>query len=175
MQPQNPAFGVVPPGVGQPAYRAARRKPTRAEVPPPVINGVRLMYAGLAVTVLSFIFGLVDITRLDRVATKDPLTPVQLAAQSSVGILAVFAFIGSIIGFVMWPVCASAIRRGRLWGAVVGTVFFGLDTIGMLSVLVGVHGGAASKMFSVLVWVVGLVAIILAWNPQARAFYRAFR
>jgi serine/threonine protein kinase len=190
MQPQGPAFGAAPqwggqpgavqpgmaqPGMIQPGYRAARRRPMRSEVPPPVLTSLRFMWAGLGLTVANFIVGIVDIGRLENVATNNPVTPEQVTAQNGVAFLALFSFCAAIIGFVMWPVCATAIRRGRQWGAVTGTVFMGLDLIGTLFVVIGVRGAPLSVLFSLLVWVAGLVAIILAWNPQARAFYQAFR
>jgi serine/threonine protein kinase len=190
MQPQAPAFGAAPqwtgqpgavqpgmvqPGMMQPGYRAARRKPMRSEVPPPVLTSLRFMWAGLGLTVVYFIIGLVDIVRLETVATNNPVTPDQLTASTSASILVVFSTLAGVIGFVMWPVCASAIRRGRQWGAVTGTVFMGLSVIGTLFVLFGVRRAPLSDLFSLLVLVAGVVAVILAWNPQARAFYRAFR
>jgi hypothetical protein len=160
---------------GAPGYRGPRRKPARSELPPPVIGAIRVMYAGLGVTILAFIIGIVDMVHLDHVASIALDAHAQDVANNAVGVLALFTFFGGFIGFVFWPLCAYAVRKGRQWGAVVGTVFFGLDLISMLCVLIWAQGAPASRILSFIVWGLGLAAVILAWNPASRAFYRAFR
>jgi hypothetical protein len=162
---------------GPHAYTPARRKPTRAEVPSPVVNALRLMYTGLAATVLTIILGAVDVAHLDTLQKQNQYYDVVAYNHetSSIAIISVFAFVGGIIGVVGWILSASAVRRGRKWGAVVGTVFFGLDLACMLTVLSGAYEAPASKIMSLLVWGIGLVAVILLWQAQSRAFYRAFR
>jgi len=86
-----------------------------------------------------------------------------------------FVFLPDIVGLVMWPLCASAVRKGRQWGAVVGTVLFGIDLIFMLSILLAAHDAPLSKLMSVIIWGLGVVTVILVWNSQSRAYYRAFR
>ena len=180
---QNPApawptaGGGTPSLVGPHAYTPARRRPTRAEVPAPVLNALRLMYTGLAATVLAIILSVVDIAHLGNLASQYHYvnTDAYNHEQASIGLVVLFALIGGIIGVIIWILCAMAVRKGRQWGAVLGTVFFGLDCVGMLTIAFGTHDDPASKIMSVLVCVIGLVAVILLWQNQSRAFYRAFR
>jgi hypothetical protein len=163
--------------VGPHAYPPARRKPTRAEVPAPVANALRLMYTGLAATVLTIILGAVDVAHLGSLAKQNQYIDAVAYSHDtgSIVIISICAFVGGIIGVVGWILSASAVRRGRQWGAVVGTVFFGLDVIVMLTILSGTAQAPASKIMSVLVWGIGLVAVILLWQNPSRAFYRAFK
>ena len=74
-----------------------------------------------------------------------------------------------------WLISAQGVTRGRRWGATLGTVLFGIDTIAVLFVLVGAWGAPVAKSLSVVVWAVGLVTIVCLWGQASRAFYRAFR
>jgi hypothetical protein len=174
-------LGFGHPGIAQPgqgslhAYRPARRNPTRAEVPPRVISALRIMWVGLAATVVSVIVSIVAVINLDHLATPSPYTPEQNAAYNAEGIVGLFALIAGIIGIIMWPILAVFIRRARKWPTIVGTVLFGLQTVCVLFVLIGATGAPGVKATSVIVWGLGLAATVMLWGAQARAFYRQFK
>jgi serine/threonine protein kinase len=163
--------------VGPHVYKPGSRRPRRAEVPAPVINALRLMYTGLAATVLAIILSVVDIAHLGNLAKQYQYvnTVAYNRENLSIGLIAIVALVGGIVGVVIWILCAVAVRRGRQWGAVLGTVFFGLDFAGMLVIAAGTHDDPATIIMSVLVCLIGLVAVILLWQNQSRAFYRAFK
>src|SRR5262249_51144327 len=131
--PQQPGFGLGHPGIGTPgqgslqAYSPARRKPTPAEVPTPVKNALILMWIGLGATVLSVIDSAVAVSHLDTIARGQYVT--DQAVLDAAGVIGLFATIAGCLGIIMWPVLAVVIRRGRRWGAVVGTVMFGLQVV----------------------------------------------
>jgi serine/threonine protein kinase len=162
---------------GQHAYRPARRKPTLAELPSAIVNALRIVYAGLGASVLAVIMSIVDMARLDHQAAIHLHVYPALSQQesNSLGLIFIFGFGVGIIGLVMWPVCARAVRKGRQWGATVGTVLFGLDVAPMLFVVFFTHDASLTKAFTTLAWALGLVAVVLLWNSQSRAYYRAFR
>lgn len=68
-----------------------------------------------------------------------------------------------------FPGCGLRRPQGPPVDAVVGTVFFGLDLAAMLFVLIG---APASRILGLIVWCLGLAAVILAWNPASRASTR---
>jgi serine/threonine protein kinase len=183
-QPGAPS-GAVPhwsgPPAGQPglagshAYRPARRKLALAELPSAVSSGLRVMYGGLSLTVIAIIVSILDMIRLNHQSDLNQyINPALSQHQTTVlGYIVLFAFIPAAIGLVTWPLCAGAVRRGRQWGAIVGTVLFGLDAIPMALTLGTAQGAPLTKVMSVLIWAAGLVAIILLWNSQSRRFYRA--
>ena len=174
-----PGFGH--PGIAQPgqgslhAYRPARRNPARAVVPPRVLSALRIMWVGLAATVVSLIVSVVAVVHLDNVATPTPLTAEQNAAYSAEGIVGLFALIAAIIGIIMWPILAVFVRRARKWATIVGTVLFGLQTVCVLFVLIGATGAPGVKATSVIVWGLALAATVMLWGSQARAFYQQFK
>ena len=53
------------------------------------------------------------------------------------GEIALVVGLGGLIGVVCWLVIASAARRGRGWTRTAGTLLLGLDTAGLLIVLIG--------------------------------------
>jgi hypothetical protein len=179
--------GAVPhwsgPPAGQPglagphAYRPARRKPARAELPSAVTGALGAMYAGLGASIVAIIVSIVDMTRLDHQSALNQSSNPALSTQQTVvlGYIAVFALFPAVIGLVTWPLCARAVRKGHQWGAVVGTVLLGVDVIPVLCTVSLAQGAPLTKLFTVLIWALGLGAIIGAWNSQSRAFYRAFR
>jgi hypothetical protein len=75
----------------------------------------------------------------------------------------------------MWPVLAVVIRRARKWGAVVGTVMFGLLVVCMISLLVGATGAPQVKVLSLIITGIGLAAIVMLWSSQGRAFFARFK
>jgi hypothetical protein len=54
----------------------------------------------------------------------------------------------------------------------VSTVFFGIDTVGVLVGATGVQGGGLARFYGILVWVIGLVAIILLWQRSSSDYFR---
>ena len=71
---------------------------------------------------------------------------------------------------------AQSCRAGKGWARVVSTVFFGIDTLSVLAGLVGsTGGGGLTRIYAVLVWVIGLVAIIFLWQRSSSEFFRAPR
>lgn len=133
------------------------------------------MYAGAVLTGIYFIISIAAAVHLNSVATPDPVTSRQLAAQSSLGIIGLFGLIGPIIGIVMWLVNAHGVRKGRRWGAITGTVFCGLNVISTLFVVIGATGAPGAKVMSLVVLGVGLAATILLWSAPSRAFFNAFK
>ena len=83
---QQPSSGGSWPGGGQPSgsggaslpsggtplaqYAPGRRRPTKAELPPPVLGAARLMYLGAIVTALNMIFGTLVKTSYTTTATR---------------------------------------------------------------------------------------------------------
>ena len=155
---------------------ARSREPSRTgDAPQSVLRAVRVMYVGLAASLLGIV---VDMTTLS--ATRSEIlkrNPGYTAAQlNSAEHLEIGVFIASgLIGAALWLWMAQSCRAGKSWARVVSTVFFGIDT---LSVLVGasaVQGGGLSRIYGFVVWAIGLTAVILLWQRSSSAYFRAPR
>jgi serine/threonine protein kinase len=173
--------GPVQSGPGQfgpgipPAYQQGRRKPARAEIPSGAMAAVRLMYVGAVVTALYAILGFPAYARLSRLGTNHPVTLAQQNAYDASGIVLGFVIVTGFLGIAGWLISAWAVSQGRRWGAIFGTVLFGINVLAVLFVLVGAPTAAAPRAMSVVVWAIGLAATILMWGREPRAFYRAFK
>ncbi len=83
--------------------------------------------------------------------------------------------LGGLLGVVCWLVIAAACRRGRGWTRTVATVLLGLDTAGLLTILLGTDNDPTVRVTTVIIWIIGLAATILLWGRQARDFFAYYR
>ena len=138
--------------------------PIPAGPPQSVQRAVMLMYAGAALEVVGLVFDL--IIRRGSTASSIP---------------------GAIIGVGLWIWMAKANQAGKNWARITATVFFGIDCLGLLLILVGVgvvmHSVSssvkialvASALVGIITWVIGLVTIVLLWGRESSAYYAAMK
>ncbi|MGH3186342.1 MAG: hypothetical protein ACRDPY_31865 [Streptosporangiaceae bacterium] len=143
----------------------------RPAAPAPVLNAVKLMYVGAAISTISLIVALVDISGIKAAIKRDlPHDTTSQLNQAFKGFL-ILAIVSAAIGIGLWLWMAWANNRGKNWARITSTVLFGLET---LSVLESFHGPktALSLIFPVLTWLVGLGAIWLLWRRESTAFFK---
>jgi hypothetical protein len=138
--------------------------PTPSGPPQSIQRAVMLMYAGAGLEVLGLIFDL--IIRRGSTASGIP---------------------GAIIGIGLWIWMAKANQAGKNWARITSTVFFGIDCLGLLLILVGVgvvmHAVSssvkiilvASVLAAVVTWVIGLMTIVLLWRRESSEYYAAVK
>ena len=138
-----------------------------------MLTAVRLMYVGAA---LSLVNAAVALTAINQIQTafeaQHPLA--QNAAQGAASLAAAGVIISGAVGIGLWLKLASASRRGRSWARTVGTILFGLDTIGLLGTL-SRTGVPAVKTLGVLIWLIGLIAVISLWRRQSSDYFHNSR
>ena len=145
--------------------------PQQPAPPRPIQNAVMLMYAGAALSAISFVIGLTTIGSLkSAIRTADPTLTTSQVNSAVTFSLIIVGFFG-ILGIALWIWMAWANRGGRKWARIVATVFFGLDTLGLLSAIARPHA-VLSLVLTVLIWLVGLGAIVLMWNKESSAYYQ---
>ena len=157
-----------------PGDAAQSREPSPpATVPQSVLRAVRVMYVGLAASLLGIV---VDLTTLSAtrsaILKRNPgYTAVQLnnAEHLEIGLF----IAGGLIGAALWLWMAQSCRAGKSWARVVSTVFFGIDTLSVLVGATAVQGGGLSRIYGFIVWAIGLIAIILLWQRASSAYFRA--
>jgi Protein kinase domain len=166
-----PLGSAVPyqPAPGWPPPPAA----ARPGIPGPVLTAVRLMYAGAAVSLVNVIVSLAGINQIKTVfEAQHPLA--QSAAQGVATLAAAAVIIGGAVAIGVWLTLASASRKGRSWARTAGTILFGLDTIWLLGTL-GKADIPMVKTFGVLIWLIGLMALISLWRRQSSGYFRESR
>ena len=154
-----------PAQAGQPAPAAS--------VPQSVLRAVRVMYVGLAASLLGIV---IDMTTLSstrsEILKRNPgytATQVNNAEHLEIGLF----IAGGLIGAALWLWMAQSCRAGKGWARVVSTVFFGIDTLSALVGVAAAQGGGITRIFGFVVWVIGLVAIILLWQRSSSDYFRA--
>jgi hypothetical protein len=136
-----------------------------------VRTAVWLMRAGAAASLVNVIVELAIIGQIKTAfVARHPLAAPDTVSPTA-GLAALGVIVGGAVGITLWLWLASAARRGRGWARTVGTVFFGIDTLGLLVTLVR-PGLGAIKGIGVVIWLIGLAAVIMLWQRQSSQYLR---
>jgi hypothetical protein len=127
------------------------------------------MYVGAALTAISLIVTVATLHTIQTAIQNNSTYTAQQAHQ-----LAVAAVVEYVVTLGLWLLMAWANRAGQNWARIVATVLFGLNTLGLL---LNVFRGSASisVLFAVLVWLVGLGAVVLLWRKESSQYFAARR
>jgi len=130
------------------------------------------MYAGAALSAIEIIIGLITISSLkNAIRSRYPgYTSSQLHAAEVVGVTTVVVI--GLIGVGLWLWMAWANGAGKSWARIVASVFFGLNTIDLLTLVARPHATLGLAL-AILVWLIGLGAILLLWQRESSAYYQA--
>jgi hypothetical protein len=171
-----------------PQYTMGRRKPMTAEVPGNVRTAIRLMYAGFVVTLLDVLLSLLALGRYARdasaaqTAADGALNARRAAVETAImhnqntmaGAMAI-GLTAAVLGLACWVWLAMATRRGNGWTRIAATALLGIYSICTLIVVLGTHGDHGPQFTTVVVWAIGMAAVIPLWSQQARDFFYAWR
>jgi hypothetical protein len=149
-------------------------EPARPPAPAPVVMAVRLMYAGAAVSALSLIVSLATIGSIDAVIRRayPSYTASQIHAVK-VSTIGAAVFLG-LISIGLWVWMGLANRAGKMWARTLATVFFALDTVFLLLGFARPQTWSARGV-ALIIWLIGLGAIVLLYRPDSTAFFNASR
>lgn len=142
--------------------------------PPSVLTAVKLMYLGAALSAIGILVGL-----LGRPAVKTAVEKAQPAYTASqvnaiVAATVAISILSGLIAVGLWLWMAYANKAGKSWARITSTVFFGLSALGLVTLALGTTP-ALNKIVLVLVFLVGLGAIIFLWKSDSSAYFEAPR
>jgi len=143
----------------------------RPPAPPSVVNAVKLMYIGAAVSTVSLIVAFIDIggTKAAIKRARPDLTATQVNQLNT--FIITLAIVSGLIGIALWLWMARANGQGKNWARIVSTVLFGLATLDLIGVF-SQPKTAIGLVFPVLTWLVGAATIWLLWRPDSTAFFK---
>ena len=149
-------------------------EPARAEPPASVRNAVRLMYAGAALSAIVVIVSLLTIGSLKaNILSHYPhYTAAQVHTAEVAGVIT--SIIGGLLAIGLWLWMAQANGRGRSWARIVAAVFFGINTLDLIASFARVHA-VGTLIVGILVWLVGLGAIVFLFSKESGAYFAAQR
>ena len=169
-------------------------EPDRPPAPQSVLNAVKLMYVGAAVSTVSLIVSLASIGGTkDAIRKARPSLTATQVNQLNTFIIAL-AVVSGVIGVGLWLWMARANGHGRNWARIVSTVLFGLATLELTRARSQYRGGYLARfsvggheypvihsvvgavvlgvIVPVLLWLIGLAAVWLLWRPVSSAFFK---
>ena len=146
-------------------------EPEQPAAPPSVLNAVKLMYAGAAVSTVSLVISLVNISGTKAAIRKARPTLTAAQVNQLNTFIITLAIVSGVIGVALWLWMARANGQGRNWARIVSTVLFGLATLDMFGVL-SQPKTLLGLVFPVLTWLIGLGAVILLWRRDSSEFFK---
>ena len=149
-------------------------EPDRPPAPQSVLNAVKLMYAGAAVSTVSLIISLATISGTkDAIKKARPnLTAAQVNQLNT--LIIALAVVSGVIGVALWLWMAQKNGQGRSWARILSTVLFGLATLDLFGV-VSQPKTVLGLVFPVLTWLIGLGTIVLLWRRESSEFFKPRR
>jgi hypothetical protein len=144
----------------------------RPPVPPSVANAVRVMYVGALTSILGIVIDIVTVGAT-KTAIEKRSHHLSMSQINAVQHTLVAAFIiGGLIGAVVWIVLARLCKNGSNGARITGTVLFGLATLDTLVGAAAAPVAGVVRGWALVVWLVGLVAVIFLWQRSSTAFFK---
>ena len=146
-------------------------EPERPPAPPSVLNAVKLMYVGAAISTVSLIISLIDISGTkDAIRKARPsLTATQVNQLNT--FIITLAIVSGVLGVALWLWMARANGQGRNWARILSTVLFGLATLDLFGVI-SQPKTVLGLVFPVLTWLVGAGAVYFLWRGESSEFFK---
>jgi hypothetical protein len=142
--------------------------------PKSVLDAVKVMYAGAGLSVVGIILVIATSSSIKNAFAKanasasKPLTASQLHSLENAYIVAAIVILA--IGAALWFWMARANGAGRRWARITSSVFFGIYTIYILTVVTR-SGFGVTLILAGLSWLVGLWAIVLLWRRESSEYF----
>ncbi len=148
---------------------------TRPPVPQSITRAVQLMYAGAAASLIGIIIALTTLSSIkSQIISKNPsltTTQVNNAEHVAIGVLVA----SGLIGAALWLWMAQSSKAGKNWARIVSTVLFAIETINVVAGASAISSGGASRIYSIVIWLIGLGAIIFLWRRSSTEYFKAPR
>jgi hypothetical protein len=133
------------------------------------------MYAGAAASLIGIIVALTTLSSIKSqiISRNHSLTATQVnnAEHVAIGIL----IASGLIGAALWLWMAQSSKAGKNWARIVSTVLFAIETINVVAGASAISSGGASRIYSIVVWLIGLGAIIFLWQRSSTEYFKAPR
>ena len=155
---------------GEPGHRTPEGAPEAPAVS--VLRAVRVMYAGATAALVGII---VNVTTLGVVREQRPFLSAALGTSTQHEAAAEF-IIGGIVVAAIWVFMALACRAGAGWARLVSTLLFAVYTVYAAEIAAGfdqVSPPGAVQAYTVIVWLIGLTAVVLLWHRDSSSHFRA--
>jgi len=128
------------------------------------------MYTGAALSAVSLIVTVLSFHAIERVIRNASSTLTAHQVHNDAIVAVTIAVVENLIAIGLWLLMAWGNKNGQSWARIVATVLFGLNTLFLLLSFVRATV-SISLAFSVLVWLIGLSAIVLLWRKESSEYF----
>ena len=156
-------------------YPGGTQMPEPVERPPApqsITRAVQLMYAGAVASLIGIVIALTTLSSIkSQIISRNPsltTTQVNNAEHVAIGIL----IASGLIGAALWLWMAQSCKAGKSWARITSTVLFGIETINVVAGAAAVASGGVSRIYSIVIWLIGLGAVIFLWRPSSTEYFR---
>jgi len=157
-------------------YPGGTQMPEPAERPPvpqSITRAVQLMYAGAVASLIGIVIALTTLSSIkSQIISRNPsltTTQVNNAEHVAIGIL----IASGLLGAALWLWMAQSSKAGKNWARIVSTVLFAIQTINVVAGASAVASGGASRIYSIVIWLIGLGAIIFLWQRSSTEYFKS--
>ena len=154
-------------------YPGSTQMPEASRPPAPksVLNAVKFMYAGAASSLIGIVVDIATLSGTKRaIEKKNPALSISQVNTREHALLVGFIIAG-VIGVAIWLWLARSCQGGKNWARITGTVLFAIATIDLL-VGFGISAAGAVHIYALLVWLIGLGAVIFLWRRDSSAYFK---
>jgi hypothetical protein len=171
-------YQPYPGGDASPQQSGMPGAPVKPPLPQSVARAVQVMYLGALASLVGIVIDLLTRHSLrtfiaDHATNKGKrLTAAQVNDAYHVELVALVVV--GLISIGLWLWMAQMNKRGKNWARITSTVFFALSTLGAIGSLAGgaFSGGSATRFYSLVVWVIGGVALIFLWQRSSTEYFK---
>ena len=157
-------------------YPGGTQMPEPAERPPipeSITRAVQLMYAGAVASLIGIVIALTTLSSIKNEIHQRNLnltaTQINNAEHVAIGVL----IASGLIGAALWLWMAQSCKAGKNWARIVSTVLFVIETINVVAGASAISSGGASRIFSIVIWLIGLGAIIFLWRRSSTEYFKS--
>jgi len=144
----------------------------RPAAPPSLQKAFRFMYTGALLSVIGIAVNIsVAHATAHSILTNNHKSVTAAQINQAAAGLRVLDVIVGLAAAVVWIWLARSVQAGRNWARITGTVLFGLSTIENLD-LFAFKISVLAHLFGLLVWLVGLGAVIFLWRRESTAYLK---
>jgi hypothetical protein len=146
-------------------------EPSRQPAPQSVVRAVQVMYAGAAVSLIGMIINLATLSSVKSEIIRQRPTWTTAQVNNALHAVIGLSVVEGLLGVALWIWMAQTCRAGKTWARIVSTVLFAIDTLSLVAGA-AVPGGGTSRIYGIVIWLIGLAAIVLLWQRSSSDYFR---
>jgi len=147
-------------------------EPQRPEPPSAILTAVKFMYAGAVLSALSLIATVLSTSKLRAAIRRSDPTLSASGLHTAQTAAVTIAVLVAVVGTGLWIWMARENRAGKNWARITASVIFGLDTAAVVADFTR-PDPLLNRLFSVVIWLIGLTVIVLLWRRESSVYYSA--